>query len=393
MEAKNHFLTLSKLVEEEQAKAEARDEEQEREFNAQQIQYDYLRAYLSLCVEVQVDSAAADLELDLEGVQEIVNKYRNYPVKRWNRLFKDMRVYVDAIQKSAIDATAEEAAGADALTASAAAAQDASNDDAESATIKRIKEVPVTVDFKIGSDSQIEIRHSGVDEVTVEYYVIDAETMFSNSPLTFSEHSQIETQTASNNVSASGESGRSMFATSAVASNSYRLLKPNGTDKHSVQQRAHSQDTPLIIPILEKYRNTNVMVSVSTSPPTATRTWKAYYSQTIAVQCHERSGTIKITTKADIQNKVRSRAIRGAYVKVYAEMKHGSQNTAFWKDGYTDLIGQFAYAAVSTGAMDAESSYSAVGRANGLSDVKRFVVFVDGGKEGCAVKTVPVPPV
>ncbi|KAF9547416.1 hypothetical protein EC957_008425 [Mortierella hygrophila] len=388
MEAKNHFSTLSKLVEEEQSKAEARDEEQEREFNAQQIQYDYLRAYLSLCVEVQVDSSTADLELDLEGVQEIVNKYRNYPVKRWNRLFKDMRVYVNAIQKSAIDATAEEAAGAGDSTAAAPATQDASNDDAESATVKRIKEVPVTVDFKIGSDSQIEIRHSGVDEVTVEYYVIDAETMFSNSPLTFSEHSQVETQTASNNVSASGGTG-----STAVASNSYRLLKPNGTDKHTVQQCTHSQDTPLIIPVLEKYRNTNVMVSVSTSPPTATRTWKAYYSQTITVQCHERSGTIKIATKADTQNKVRSRAIRGAYVKVYAEMKHGFQNTTFWKDGYTDLIGQFAYAAVSTGVTDTGYHYSAVGQANGLSDVKRFVVFVDGGKEGCAVKTVPVPPV
>ncbi|KAF9340642.1 hypothetical protein BGZ91_000982 [Linnemannia elongata] len=386
MEAKDHFVTLSKLVEVEQTKAEARDEEQEREFNAQQIQYDYLRAYLSLCVEVQVDSAA-DLELDLEGIQEIVNKYRNYPVKRWNRLFKDMRVYVDAIQKNAMDATAEEAVGASDLTTAAATAQDASKDDSESATIKRIKEIPVTVDFKIGSDSQIEIRHSGVDEVTVEYYVIDAETMFSNSPLTFSEHSQVETQTASNNVSVSGESDRS------IASNSYRLLKPNGTDKHTVQQRALSQDTPLIVPILDKYHNTNVMVSVSTSPPAATRTWKAYYSQTIAIQCHERSGTIKITTKADPQNKVRSRAIRGAYVKVYAEMKNGFQNTVFWKDGYTDLIGQFAYAAVSTGATDAGSYRSAVGQANGLSDVKQFVVFVDGGKEGCAVKTVAVPPV
>lgn len=386
MEAKDHFVTLSKLVEVEQTKAEARDEEQEREFNAQQIQYDYLRAYLSLCVEVQVDSAA-DLELDLEGIQEIVNKYRNYPVKRWNRLFKDMRVYLDAIQKNAMDATAEEAVGASDLTTAAATPQDASKDDSESATIKRIKEIPVTVDFKIGSDSQIEIRHSGVDEVTVEYYVIDAETMFSNSPLTFSEHSQVEAQTASNNVSVSGESDRS------IASNSYRLLKPNGTDKHTVQQRALSQDTPLIVPILDKYHNTNVMVSVSTSPPTATRTWKAYYSQTIAIQCHERSGTIKITTKADPQNKVRSRAIRGAYVKVYAEMKNGFQNTVFWKDGYTDLIGQFAYAAVSTGATDAGSYRSAAGQANGLSDVKQFVVFVDGGKEGCAVKTVAVPPV
>ncbi|KAF9086949.1 hypothetical protein BGX29_001134 [Mortierella sp. GBA35] len=363
MEAKEHFVKLAKLVEEQ---GQTKD---------------------------GVDAPGADLSLDLEGVQEIVKKYKNYPVKRWNRLFKDMRIYVEAIQKSAIDYNNEEAADVD---DSPVVVQDtlfSSNDEVESATSKRIKEVPVTVDFKIGSDSQIEIRHSGVDEVTVEYYVIDAETMFSSSPLTFSEHSEVEAQTASNNVSVSG--GANSYTTPASNSNSYRLLKPNGTDKHAVQ-RAHSQNTPLVVPVLEKYMNTNVMVSVSTVPPTATRTWKAYYSQTIAVQCHERSGTIKIVTKADggqtsssSGQRNSSRAIRGAYVKVYAEMKFGYQNTVFWKDGYTDLIGQFAYAAVSTGAAAPGASSSS----GGLSDVKRFVVFVDGGKEGCVVKTVPVPPV
>ncbi|KAF9905186.1 hypothetical protein EC991_001949 [Linnemannia zychae] len=384
MEAKQHFVTLAKLFKEEQSKP--KNQEQEQESNTQQIQYDYLRAYLSLCVEVQVNATATDLELDLEGVQEVVKKYKNYPVKRWNRLFKDMRIYVEAIEKNAADFT-EEAAN-DLAAAAAESAQDALNDDdSDSATVKRIKEVPVTVDFKIGSDSQIEIRHSGVNEVTVEYYVIDAETMFSNSPLTFSENSEVETQTASNSVSADG----------SPASNSYRLLKPNGTDKHTVQCLT-SQETPLRVPILEKYRNTNVMISVSSSPPSATRTWKAYYSQTISVQCHERSGTIKIVTKSDggqqQQHQTRTKAIRGAYVKVYAEMNFGFQNTVFWKDGYTDLIGQFAYAAVSTGATAPGSSSYGFGRgqSNGLSDVKRFVVFVDGGKEGCVVKTVPVPP-
>ncbi|KAG0277719.1 hypothetical protein BGZ95_005470 [Linnemannia exigua] len=406
MEAKEHFVTLSKLFEQEQNKP--KDEEQKREFNTQQIQYDYLRAYLSLCVEVQVNATTADLELDLEGVQEIVKKYKNYPVKRWNRLFKDMRIYVDAIQKSTVDFSEDAAGDLIAVVDTAAATssgQDALDDDgdSESATVKRIKEVPVTVDFKIGADSQIEILHSGVDEVTVEYYVIDAEIMFSSSPLTFSENSEVETQTASNSVSASGSSNNnSAFSPQVLATNSYRLLKPNGTDKHTVQRTA-SQETPLKVAILEKYRNTNVMVSVSSSPPSATRTWKAYHSQTISVQCHERSGTIKIMTKfsdakQQQQQHVRNRAIRGAYVKVYAEMKFGFQNTVFWKDGYTDLIGQFAYAAVSTGATapGSSSSYgysSGGGRSNGLSNVKRFVVFVDGGQEGCVVKTVPVPPV
>ncbi|KAF9927501.1 hypothetical protein FBU30_003218 [Linnemannia zychae] len=390
MEAKNYFVTLARLFKEEQSKE--KDKDQEQDFLTQQIQYDYLQAYLSLCVEVQVNASTTDLELDLEGVQKIIKKYKNYPVKRWNRLFKEMRIYVDAIKKSAIDftQTGDDSNELDSPTTVDGSSND--NNDTDSAVNKRIKEAPVSIDFKIRSDSQVEIRHSGVDEVTVEYYVIDAETMFSNSPLTFSEYNEFEGQTTSNN---------SNTKSSSSLSNSYRLLKPNGVDKHAVE-RAYSQ-TLLKVPILEKYIHTNVIISISTSPPATIRMWKAYYSQTIAVQCHERSGTLKIATKATAdssnkQTRSQNKPIRGAYVKVYAEMKFGSQNTMFWKDGYTDLIGQFAYATVSTGAAAPNSSYSsyssmARGRTNGLADVKRFIVFVDGGKEGCIVKTVPVPPV
>ncbi|KAF9201343.1 hypothetical protein BGZ59_002768 [Podila verticillata] len=313
---------------------------------SQRLQYDYLRAYLSLCVEVHGNVGAStiggSLSLDLEGVLHILAKYQNYPVERWNRLFKDMQGYVDEIIQSNNEATLT---GPSSSTATACETETTPSDsasmdvDEEEEDDDNDSDVPVMVDFKIGSDSVVAVRHRGVREVTVEYYSIEAETMFSSAPLT------------------------------------YRLVKPNGVDTHVVK-RAVANDGILMIPILPQYLNTNVMVSVSTSPP-ATKSWKAYYSQTILVQTLEQTGTIKVISKTD------GRPIRGGYVKVYAEMKEGVKDTSFWKDGYTDLVGRFAYAQVSAGAENG----------GGLADVKRFVLFVDGGKEGCVVKVVPVPPV
>lgn len=373
LEAKEQFVILSAMV-------QSQGLDQDPECKAfQQIQYDYLRCYLSLCVEVQLSTNSVNsglesiegLVLDLEGVLSILNEYRQYPVKRWNKLFRDMRHYVDEILRDSLEAVG----GSTTLTK-----------DPKDKEVIPLEEMPrpadstiVAVDFKIATNSQIEIRHQGVQQVIVEYYAIDAETMFSSNPLTFTDQGERVTNVASGDKTAGAND-------SLTSSTSYRLIKPNGVDKHLV-----SVNGLLNVPILDKYLNTNVMISVSTVPAAATKSWRAYYSQTIDVQCNERSGTIKVLAKSQPTNGSGSgngqtatlRPIRAGYVKVYAEMKQGLWNTTFWKDGYTDLVGRFEYAQVSTGT------------ANGgaLADVRRFVVFVDGGKEGCVVKTVPVPAV
>lgn len=351
VEAKGKFETLSELM--------SAATQSQREY-LQQLQYDYLQAYLSLCVEIRTDSS--DVSLDLPGIRKILDKYRDYPVERWNKMFKDMLQYVDEIEQSQTGPVPE-LAGDD---ASASEQQEAATTTDEGASDDS-SEVPVTVDFKIGSDNALVVRHRGVTELTVEYYSIDAETMFSASPLTLSDQ---------------GESESSSESSSSDSSHSYRLVKPNGIDAHTVK-RAVSKDGVLTIPVLPQYLNTNVMISVSSTPPAATRTWKAYYSQTIVVQCLEKTGILKVISKTD------GRPIRGGYVKVYAELKEGSRTTDFWKDGYTDLVGRFAYAQVSTGAAAPAGSSND----GGLGGVKRFAVFVDGGREGCVVKTMPVPPV
>ncbi|KAG0054186.1 hypothetical protein BGZ83_011796 [Gryganskiella cystojenkinii] len=387
LEAKDKFVELSAMA---PSAASTKNNSDNTDFF--QLQYDYLRAYLSLCVEVQVDASASDLVLDLDGVQQVLETYRNYPVERWNKMFKDMQLYVDEILQSLsgsgwFDTTAS--GNTDASSAEGAVTTESSEDqktaaalaaevEAEKGDDDSGPEVPVMAEFKIGGNSNtIMVRHRGVREVTVEYYSIDAETMFSSSPITFSDQGENESGTSgSNNNQSNGNDSDS-------GSTSYRLLKPNGVDSHFLT-RAVKTDGLLMIPILNQYLNSNVMISIRTSPPTAQRTWKAYYSQTILVQCLEQTGNLRVLCKSG------GRPVRGGYVKVYAEMKQGGA-PLFWKDGYTDLVGRFAYAQVSTGATaQGESSGSNDG---GLGNVKRFAVFVDAGHEGCTVKTLPVPPV
>ncbi|KAF9111333.1 hypothetical protein BGX27_005066 [Mortierella sp. AM989] len=421
LEAKEFFAKLSVLVkdghlEDLNDSLEQLPEGEQTSF--QQIQYDYLRAYLSLCVEVQVDASTTDLAVDLDGIQSIVSKYQNYPVQRWSRLFKDMKIYVDEILrtttgkgKAASVPSNDDFEQDDAVMV--AASQESLTTSLSSGNSKRNigkNAVAASVDFKIGSDNQITIHHQGVEQIIVEYYAIDAEAMFSAAPLTFSDQGEREINVAASGATSAGAVAITKqlltqqvvgFGSSAVPApsdtTSYRFVKPNGIDKHTVEFSV-SDDAVLKVPILENYLNTNVMISVMTSPPAATKTWKASYSQTISVKCHEATGTIKVVTKATSNNE--SQPIRGGYVKVYAEMKN-IKETLYWKDGYTDLVGRFNYATVSTatGPSLVFSRYnytanngSGGNNGGGLANVKRFVLFVDGGKEGCVVKTVPVPP-
>jgi hypothetical protein len=63
-----------------------------------------------------------------------------------------------------------------------------------------------------------------------------------------------------------------------------------------------------------------------------------------------------------------------AYVKVYARNKDGS--VTFFKDGYTDLRGQFDYATLSTSALD---------------QVNRFAILVLHETQGAIVREAAPP--
>ncbi|GIQ89537.1 hypothetical protein KIPB_014022, partial [Kipferlia bialata] len=77
-----------------------------------------------------------------------------------------------------------------------------------------------------------------------------------------------------------------------------------------------------------------------------------------------------------VRDKATGRRLPRVYVKALCVRK-GQTKPAFWKDGYTDLLGVFDYATV--------SAYS-------MSEASEFLLYVDGGSRG-AVSLTAKPPV
>jgi hypothetical protein len=347
-EAKSHFQQFSKWTRYDPIKSELDHEN----LKGYKLQIDYLWAYLELCLEVK-ELTGKDSFPNLSKIQEVVKRYHNYPEERYRNLFKDIGNYVKEIIKS--DEIQE-------------------NDDEvdEEVTVTKAEEVekelegeadiPVMIDFKIDDQGVVMVRHRGVREINIEYYKIDAEIMFSSSPFTLSELGDQKNKSRTNEESST--------------SNSYKMLKPNAVDNHPVKI-AKDSDGILMVPLLPAYWNSNIMTTISSVPPAANQAWIAHYSTSMSVQCIGQSGIVKAVSKNN------GKPIRGAYVKVFAELKNG-KGSEFWKDGYTDLIGRFDYANVSRSVGVSEG---------GFNSISRFAAYVDGGEHGCHICTLPVPPI
>ncbi len=91
-------------------------------------------------------------------------------------------------------------------------------------------------------------------------------------------------------------------------------------------------------------------------------------ANTLAVTVVEPYGRVQVRNQSD------RAPIEAAYVKVYARHQDGS--VRFFKDGYTDLRGQFDYATLSTGD---------------LSTTSRLSILVIDPKHGALVREADPP--
>ena len=74
------------------------------------------------------------------------------------------------------------------------------------------------------------------------------------------------------------------------------------------------------------------------------------YANSLVVNHSPNMGRLQILTKSGLQ------PLEGAYVKVYAKDNTGV--VKFYKDGYTDLRGQFDYTSLSTSDLDTTQRFS-----------------------------------
>eukprot|EP01133_Synstelium_polycarpum_P009805 gene9805-11454_t len=266
-----------------------------------QVQYDYLISYLDF------------FNSNPTHARKLAESYKNYPVSRWRSLFVDLH---NKIQQITNDATTD--------------VEDSEND-RERRHAKMLSSEP-SFDVSIEPNRSIAISYNNLTDITVNYYIMDIELLFSNNPFVHQE-----------------SSGQFSFV-SPNKKESFPLVQKNGT---------------LTISIPAEFANSNILVDFASAGIHHNLT---IYSNSLSVQITEKAGQLRVIHK---QTK---KPIAKAYVKVYQKSKSGS--VEFWKDMYTDIAGYVDYSSVSSG---------------NISDVSKFSILVLHDQFGAVIKEAKPP--
>lgn len=261
-----------------------------------QMQFDYFQAY------------AAFYQADLGKARSIARKYDKYPVDHWREKFADITAQIAEIE------------GANPLVI------DEGNREQEQ-QVAAAREP--SLDLKV-EGVKASLDHYNIAEVTVNYYEMDLEFLFSTNPFV--------------------SSGTSRFS----------IIRPN----QSISMKLPKGKKVTSFELPKTYHASNVIVEILGGGKT---TSQAVYANDLKTTLSEAMGLL--TVRHDKSGMPLSKV----YVKVYAKTKGGVK---FFKDGYTDLRGKFDYASVST---------------SDLGQVERLSILVMSEKDGATVLEASVP--
>jgi hypothetical protein len=238
---------------------------------AERLQYDYLAAYLAFYTG------------DLEQARALAKAHADEGVARWRERFAQVLAQLDEIagaERGAVPVNAE------------------SRDQAQGALAATEPALELLVEA-----GRIRLDTRNVAEVTLNFYPMDIELLFSRNPFL--------------------QEGAAQFA----------FIRPVAS--RPVAVAAGQNHTTVELP--PEFAAKNVMVEALAG---GVRKTQAYYANTLRVQMIESYGQL-VVTQAET-----GRPVPGAYVKVYARAAGGG--VGFIKDGYTDLRGRFDYVSLNT---------------------------------------------
>lgn len=262
------------------------------------LQHDYFAAYLDMT------------QGKFEEADSRSQKYVNTPNPRWRDWFGQVRSQI--AERKAIQAG---------KTADIAKTEDWKTDPAnrllsgarEQQNINESASLPV-LDL-IQDGEKIVLRHRNLANIDVKFYLMDVELLFSRSPF------------------AQQDGGR------------LNMIEPNFAEAMSIEKSDSAKDVNLLIPA--KLKNKNLVIEVSGGGLTKNL---VMYANSLVVNHSPNMGRLQVLTKQGLQ------PLEGAYVKVYSRDNSGT--VKFYKDGYTDLRGQFDYTSLSTNDLDHTQRFS-----------------------------------
>lgn len=232
-----------------------------------ELQRDYLLAYVDF-FEAEPKIAAA-----------IAKKYVDFPIESWRKRFESISQQL-----------AEISGGKDFRV---------TDEKDRNQILTELAEKEASFDFSV-EGKKISVDHRNLQEVTVSFFPMDVELLFSTNAFSLQKLDQ------------------------------FSFVKPNHTIsvKFPEVSGTHGIDIP------KELHNANFMITVEGA---GAQKSQPFYSHSLEVHVFENSGQLRVTSR-DTQ-----RPLSSVYVKVYS-LQHIAINGVFYKDGYTDLRGRFDYA-------------------------------------------------
>ena len=261
------------------------------------LQYDYLNAYASLSRDLPEQAAA------------ISERYRDYGVERWQKRFAVISEHVGEIQgadESLTDATDRE--NRQDVLASQQPALDLKSD---------------------GSELILGFRN--LNQVTLHYYEMDLEFLFSSQPFV------------------------------SAGSGQFGYIMPNFSDTIELPEDAETFQ----VAIPERFKGRNILVEAASK---GVKKSLAVYTHFMNVHITSGYGRLQVVDENG------GKPLPGTYIKVYARHRNG--DVRFFKDGYTDLRGKFDYVSLNTSQ---------------LPEVERFSILIMNDENGAVVREVAPP--
>jgi len=245
----------------------------------EKLQYDLLGTYLAF------------YQGDLDNARKLVNRHKGHPVDKWRNLF------------AAADSQLDEISGKEGVLV---------DDENRGQKQDQLASTQASYEFKV-EDRQVQLSFQNLDHVTVNYYPMDVELLFSRKPFLKDDTEH------------------------------FTYIVPNTVETIELPEKktAHTFAIP------KQFHSSNVMVEIVAN---GIRKSQAYYANTLAVQMIENYGQVRVTDQAT------GKALPKTYVKVYGKLANGT--VRFYKDGYTDLRGRFDYVSLNTGELDNVQQFS-----------------------------------
>ncbi len=263
----------------------------------EKLQYDYLSAYLAL------------YQGDLKRARQLAKAHAQHPVDRWRNLFAVVTSQLDEIEGKA------------------GVLVDKDNRQQKQ---DQLAATQASYEFKV-EDRQVQISYQNVESITVNYYPMDVELLFSRKPFLKDDTEH------------------------------FTYIVPNTVE--SIELPAKKTAHTFTIP--KQFHSSNVMVEIVAN---GIRKSQAYYANTLALQMIENYGQVRVTDQAS------GKPLPKTYVKVYGKLANGQ--VRFYKDGYTDLRGRFDYVSLNTGELD---------------NVQQFAILVLNEKQGALIREARPP--